>query len=99
MKSSVLGDPSSIKPILPLLFLTHVPCIGVRDFISSISVFDGCFFLVSLVALIVSFQVVGMWLIRSSYSSLEKGNFFLGCASLLPISVSMFFSGLFIMII
>ena len=69
-----------------------VPFIGVRDFISSIKVFDGCFFLVSLVALIVSFHVVGMWLIRSSYSSLEKGSFFLGCASLLPISVSMLFS-------
>ena len=81
------------------MFLTHVPFIGVRDFISSINVFDGCFFLVSLIALIVSFHVIGMWLIRSSYSSLEKGNFFLGCVSLLPISVSMLFSGFFIMII
>ena len=78
---------------------THVPFIGVKDFISSIKVFDGCFFLVSLVVLIVSLQVVEKWLIRSSYSSLEKGNFFLGCASLLPISTSMLFSGFFILII
>ena len=69
-------DGKGVKPILPLVFLTHVPFIGVNDFMSSSRVFDGCFFLVSRVVLMVSFHVVGMWFIRSSYSSLEKGNFF-----------------------
>ena len=95
---SVLGDPSSINPIFPLVFLAHVLFIGVNDFMSSRRVFDGCFFLVSRVVLMVSFHVVGMWFIRSSYSSLEKSNFFLCCASLLPFSVSMLFTGFLIIV-